>query len=105
MGACGGSPASGPELRLLYREIRDGVVSALVAFVGADALARRIAESRGVTAQEGMTILMQSLGGVPAGHFAPPADVAEVIGFLVSDAAASVYGTDITVDGGPVPTL
>ena len=52
-----------------------------------------------------MTILMQSLGGVPAGHFAPPADVAEVIGFLVSDAAASVYGTDITVDGGPVPTL
>ena len=71
----------------------------------AQALARRIAENRRTTAEEGMRVLMDSLGGVPAGRFAPPREIAEVVGFLVSDAAASVYGDEITVDGGTVPTI
>ena len=70
----------------------------------ADALAERIAKARGISLQEGRQTLMDSLGGVPQGHFAPPEEIAEVIGFLVSDAAASMTGTEITVDGGTVAT-
>jgi len=72
---------------------------------GADGLARRLAESRGVTPAEGMSLLIDSLGGIPDGRFAPANEIAEVIGFLVSDAGASVIGAEITVDGGTVPTI
>jgi len=67
-------------------------------------LAGRIAASRGISAEEGMKVLLDSLGGVPDGRFAPVDEIAEVIGFLVSDGAASIIGADITVDGGTVPT-
>jgi NAD(P)-dependent dehydrogenase (short-subunit alcohol dehydrogenase family) len=71
---------------------------------GADALAARLGASRNVDAAAGMAMLMDSLGGIPDGRFAPPAEIAEVIGFLVSDAAASIVGADITVDGGTIKT-
>lgn len=70
----------------------------------AKALAVRIGEARGGNEEDGMAILMDSLGGIPDGRFAPPAEIAEVIGFLVSNAAASIVGDDITVDGGTVTT-
>ncbi|ANP74471.1 SDR family oxidoreductase [Cryobacterium arcticum] len=69
-----------------------------------NALAQRIAEARGLTEADGMQLLMDSLGGIPDGRFAPAAEIAEVIGFLVSAGAASVVGADITVDGGTVKT-
>jgi len=68
------------------------------------ALAQRIAGARGLTEAEGMQLLMDSLGGIPDGRFAPAAEIAEVIGFLVSPGAASVVGAEITVDGGTVKT-
>ncbi|HEY0118956.1 MAG TPA: SDR family oxidoreductase [Cellulomonas sp.] len=72
---------------------------------GADDLARRTARAHGVDETEGWAILLASLGGVPAGRFARPEEIAEVVGFLVSDAGAFVMGADIVVDGGTVPTI
>ncbi len=40
------------------------------------------------------------LGRIPVGRFADPADVAEVILFLLSDAAAMINGVSMPVDGG-----
>jgi NAD(P)-dependent dehydrogenase (short-subunit alcohol dehydrogenase family) len=70
----------------------------------ANGLAVRIAQAHGVSEDEGMTLLMDSLGGIPDGRFAPADEIADVIGFVVSDAASSVVGADLTVDGGTVKT-
>lgn len=71
----------------------------------ARALAQRIAAGRGISEEAGMQTLMDSLGGIPDGRFAPAPEIADVIGFLVSDAAASVVGADIVVDGGTIKTI
>ncbi|MDT5196739.1 MAG: hypothetical protein QOH20_3493 [Mycobacterium sp.] len=72
---------------------------------GSNGLAVRIAEAHQVSEDEGMKLLMDSLGGIPLGRPARPEEIAEVIGFLVSDAASSVVGTDIVVDGGTVRAI
>ena len=71
---------------------------------GTNGLAVRIAEAHGVSDDKGMKLLMDSLGGIPDGRFAPAEEIADVIGFVVSDAAASIVGDDLTVDGGTVKT-
>lgn len=71
----------------------------------ASGLASRIGEAHGVSEDEGMVMLMDSLGGIPDGRFAPAEEIADVIGFMVSDAAASIVGSDIVVDGGTTKTI
>ncbi len=71
----------------------------------ADQLVQRLSSRFGGDEEAARATLMGALGGVPLGRFAEPAEVAEVVAFLVSDAAASVIGADYAVDGGTVPTI
>lgn len=84
------------------------VVAVAPGFIETDAATRlldRLAETGGIdraTARQG---LMDSLGGIPLGRPGQPEEVAELVGFLVSDRAPYLLGTEIAIDGGTLPTL
>ncbi len=68
------------------------------------ALAERLAEEAGTDYAGGKRIIMEALGGIPLGRPAKPREVADLISFLVSARAASITGTEVTIDGGTIPT-
>lgn len=68
------------------------------------ALVERVAAEAGTDHEGGRTRIMNALGGIPLGRPAKPDEVADLIAFLVSPRAASISGTEYTIDGGTVPT-
>lgn len=69
------------------------------------ALVERVATHAGTDYEGGKQLIMQELGGIPLGRPAKPGEVADLIAFLVSPRAASISGTEYTIDGGTVPTV
>ncbi|MBM7328520.1 SDR family oxidoreductase, partial [Agrobacterium sp. S2] len=75
-----------------------------IADPGSNGLALRIAEEAGISYDEAVQTIMDSLGGIPLGRPARPGEVADLIAFLASDRASSITGTEHVIDGGTVPT-
>ncbi|QCW52119.1 SDR family oxidoreductase [Nocardioides dongxiaopingii] len=65
----------------------------------------RIAEGNDITREEAKQTIFDSLGGVPLGRFAKTEEIADLVGFLVSDRASSIVGAEYVIDGGTVPTI
>lgn len=68
------------------------------------AMAERLAKQAGTDYEGGRRIIMDLLGGIPLGRPAKPAEVADLIAFVVSPRAGAVTGTEFVIDGGTVPT-
>ncbi len=67
------------------------------------ALADRLGDEAGTGRDGGREIIMRSLGGIPLGRPAKPAEVADLIGFLCSPRAGAITGSEHVIDGGTVP--
>lgn len=68
------------------------------------ALVERVAAHARTDYEGGKQLVMNELGGIPLGRPAKPGEVADLIAFLVSLRAASISGTEYTIDGETVPT-
>lgn len=69
------------------------------------AMAGRLAEQAGTDYEGGRKIIMDSLGGIPLGRPARPAEIADLIAFVVSPRAGAATGTEFVMDGGTIPTV
>jgi len=88
------------------RGVRVNVVSpGFIQTAGADGLIDRLATTQSISRDQALQQLMDSLGGIPLGRPAHPAEAAELVAFLVSDRAAAITGAEYTIDSGTVPTV
>jgi NAD(P)-dependent dehydrogenase (short-subunit alcohol dehydrogenase family) len=65
-------------------------------------MAKEIGQINNITIDEARTQIMESIGGIPLGTPGRPADVGELVAFLVSDRAAYITGAEYVIDGGSV---
>jgi NAD(P)-dependent dehydrogenase (short-subunit alcohol dehydrogenase family) len=60
----------------------------------------QIMDQAGISQDEAETALLATIGGVPLGRPGTAAEVAQLVAFLVSDAAAYITGSEFVIDGG-----
>jgi hypothetical protein len=65
-------------------------------------MAEEIGQINNISIDEARTQIMESIGGIPLGAPGRPADVGELVAFLVSDRAAYIAGAEYVIDGGSV---
>ena len=65
-------------------------------------MAEEIGQINNISIGEARTQIMESIGGIPLGAPGRPADVGELVAFLVSDRAAYITGAEYVIDGGSV---
>ena len=68
-------------------------------------LMEHFAGSSGATANETYKTLSDRFGGVPMGRMAEPEEVASLVGFLVSPAAAYLTSANYIIDGGAISVI
>ncbi|GEC03236.1 3-oxoacyl-ACP reductase [Streptomyces spinoverrucosus] len=71
-------------------------------WLGDSGIAQRLSKETGKAPQD---IAASAVEATPLGRFTAPQEVAELVMFLVSDRAANITGTDMTIDGGMITTL
>jgi NAD(P)-dependent dehydrogenase (short-subunit alcohol dehydrogenase family)/mannose-6-phosphate isomerase-like protein (cupin superfamily) len=76
------------------------VTPGYIATPGAAARVTRIMDQAGISHAEAEAELLATIGGVPLGRPGTAAEVAQLVAFLVSDAAAYVTGSEFVIDGG-----
>ena len=72
---------------------------------GAHGMIIQLAKSSGSNEDTARQQIMNMIGGIPIGRPGRPEEVAELVGFLASDRAASIHGADYVIDGGTMPTV
>ena len=65
-------------------------------------MAEEVGRLNEISIDEARAQIMQSIGGIPLGKPGRPADVGELVAFLVSDRAAYITGGEYVIDGGSV---
>jgi NAD(P)-dependent dehydrogenase (short-subunit alcohol dehydrogenase family) len=65
-------------------------------------MAEEVGRLNDISIDEARAQIMQSIGGIPLGKPGRPADVGELVAFLVSDRAAYITGGEYVIDGGSV---
>jgi NAD(P)-dependent dehydrogenase (short-subunit alcohol dehydrogenase family) len=65
-------------------------------------MAEQIGQINNVSIDDARAQIMDSIGGIPLGAPGRPADVGELVAFLVSDRAAYITGAEYVIDGGSV---
>ena len=64
-----------------------------------------IARINDISLDEARAQIIESIGGIPMGAPGRPADVGELVAFLVSARAAYITGSEYVIDGGSVRTV
>jgi NAD(P)-dependent dehydrogenase (short-subunit alcohol dehydrogenase family) len=89
--------SKGLSLELAPRGIRVNTIApGIVVSPGADALRQSFADAGGFDPSV-------FVSGIPLGRAGVPSDIAEAVGFLVSDRAAWITGANLVIDGGQTP--
>jgi NAD(P)-dependent dehydrogenase (short-subunit alcohol dehydrogenase family) len=83
----------------------NSVAPGFIRTAAAERLIERIADAGDGSRDTALQHLMSALGGIPLGRPAEPAEIAELVTFLVSDRASAITGAEHIIDGGTIRTV